>query len=236
MCPSADPRLESFYQSLTVLNVEVAMKCTSPVVKAITGRLAPSTTQIPLTASEHVQVVETMEDLKGARKAQNACFVRQEQALIIWCDHVDRLESSAQVLEDKMIAFVWKSAMAAKSGHQKDTSFSSWSMEQSASHSGFAHAQGVSESGSATEITNEKQQDAEMGMEKFQDRPTCLQAPLLHGLAVAVNILLLSIMARTLVQESALDGKWIRVAIFASAPFISIVMLFFCDNISECRD
>lgn len=130
-----------------------------------------------------------------------------------------------------MISFVWKSVTSAKQGAPKDASFASWSMEQTAANQSPI----LSNSGSSLEnSSNEKQFDSEKAMDKSQERPACLQAPLLHGLAFALNLCLLGLMARTLVQESALDGSWLRLAIFAAAPFISIVMLFFTDNIGEC--
>ncbi|KAI3481012.1 hypothetical protein L1887_56838 [Cichorium endivia] len=78
VCPAQDERLAHFCRSVAILNCEAAMTITSPVVSAINTRLAPGTMQIPITPSQHVQVVDTMEQLAGARKAQNACFIRRE--------------------------------------------------------------------------------------------------------------------------------------------------------------
>lgn len=193
MCPAADPRLEGFYQALSLLNCEVAMKVTSPVVAAITTRLPPNTTQVPLTPSEHIQVVETMADLAGARKAQNAAFIRTEKTLVVWCDHVDRLEVSAQSLEDKMIAFVWKSASAAQSASGHDKEMREWNMEQSASQMGH----GVSTQGHNSPFRAEfNEKDAEKQEPEYEERVTNLQAPLLHGLAVALDIILCCLLAR----------------------------------------
>lgn len=112
ICPSTEERLGKFCRSIAVLNCEAAMTITSPVVSAINTRLAPGTEQIPITPSQHIQVVDTMEQLAGARKAQNACFVRRENTVVIWCDQVEQLEDRAQDLEDKMIRFVWRSSCA----------------------------------------------------------------------------------------------------------------------------
>lgn len=209
---------------------------TSPVVAAITSRLAPGTDQIPLTSSEHVQVVETMQDVAGARKAQRAAFVRQEKCLVIWTDHVDRLEASAQALEDKMISFVWRSASKTPAT-EIDASTADWNYNQAASQMGhglmggsIAHGGSVAHNGTvaghvpsnAGHESEKQEKDLEASPE-YEERPTNLQAPLLHGVAVAVVILLISLMLRTLVQESLIDGKWIRLAIFAAAPFIAVV-------------
>ncbi|GAK65949.1 glycosyltransferase family 2 protein [Moesziomyces antarcticus] len=110
VCPAQDERLAHFCRSVAILNCEVAMTITSPVVSAINTRLAPGTTQIPITPSQHVQVVDTMEQLAGARKAQNACFIRRENTVVIWCDNVEQIEEQAQDLEQKMIMFIWRSS------------------------------------------------------------------------------------------------------------------------------
>ncbi|CDW97216.1 hypothetical protein, partial [Sporisorium scitamineum] len=105
VCPADDDRLDNFCRAVIVLNCEAAMTITSPVVTAINTRLAPGTDQIPITPSQHIQVVETMEQLAGTRKAQNACFIRRENTVVIWCDHVEQFSQSARDLEEKMIKF-----------------------------------------------------------------------------------------------------------------------------------
>lgn len=110
VCPADDDRLGNFCRAVAILNCEAAMTITSPVVSAINTRLAPGTEQIPITPSQHIQVVDTMEQLAGARKAQNVCFIRRENTVVIWCDHVEQLESRAQELEEGMIKFVWNSS------------------------------------------------------------------------------------------------------------------------------
>lgn len=110
VCPSNDQRLVDFCQSVAVLNCEAAMTLTSSVVAAITTRLVGSITHVPITPCQHIQVVDTMSALAGARKAQNACFVRSEQTLVVWSDKVESLQDSAKDLEEKMIRFVWNSS------------------------------------------------------------------------------------------------------------------------------
>lgn len=110
VCPANDERLNAFCQSVAVLNCEAAMTLTSSVVSAITTRLAPSTRHVPVTPSQHIQVVDTMSDVAGARKAQNACFVRMENTLVVWADEVGVLRERARDLEDKLMDFVWTSS------------------------------------------------------------------------------------------------------------------------------
>ncbi|SPO34618.1 uncharacterized protein PSFLO_00089 [Pseudozyma flocculosa] len=263
LCPAADARLEAFYRSVAILNVEVAIKLTSPVVSAITSRLVPGTYQVPLTSSQHVQVVETMADLAGARKAQNACFIRTDNSLVAWCDHIDQLESSAQRLEDKMIAFVWSSATSGRpqGGKPRDSSFLEWSMQQRGqSMSQLNHASGTSTPIRAASVTHSSPfsdtnavrpagdatpgaasvattattgvADPEKGQAvSYQERSTNLQAPLQHGLSVALDIALCFLLLRQLFQESLLDGNWMRMLIGIAVIPMFPVILFFCGNI-----
>ena len=261
LCPASDPRLENFYRSVAILNVEVALKMTSPVISAITTRLAPGTTQIPLSPSQHIQVVDTMQEVGGARKAQNACFVRLDRALIVWCDKVDELEERAQKLEEKAIQFVWKSATSGQAGAQqkRDSSLLQWSMEQR-SQSGHGLNQsippsetnstialgegpkasdsfGSTTSGSASpgmnssSFSSEKEKDPEKAASEYEERHTNLQAPLQHGLAVSLDIVICFLLIRSLFMESLLDGNWMRMLIALAVIPMFPVILFFCDNI-----
>lgn len=110
VCPSNDERLSHFCHSVAVLNTEAAMTLTSAVVAAITTRLAHSMTHVPITPSQNIQVVDTMQDLAAARKAQNACFIRLENTLVVWADQVEILRERAKDLEDRMITLVWNSS------------------------------------------------------------------------------------------------------------------------------
>ncbi len=110
VCPSGDERLDEFCHSVAVLNIEAAMTLTSSTVAAITTRLAPTTTHVPITSSQHIQVVERMTQLAGARKAQNACFIRSENTLVVWADQVEILHERAKDLEENMMKFVWNSS------------------------------------------------------------------------------------------------------------------------------
>ncbi|KAN0066294.1 hypothetical protein ACQY0O_000388 [Thecaphora frezii] len=250
LCPAGDSRLEDFYRSVTILNCEVAIKITSPVVSAITSRLAPGTFQVPLTASQHVQVVETIADVAGARRAQNACFVRQENALIAWCDHVDQLEASAQQLEERMIAFVWKSAGPTSAAKKQDVTLQTWSLQQRThSMSQLGHLSGASTPslaysspftdaqaarGDATPTLAqmfEAEADIEKAQPAYQERHSNLQAPLTNGLTAGLDIALCLLLVRNLFQESLMDGNWSRMVIGLAAIPMFPVILFFCGNV-----
>ncbi|KAL8278286.1 hypothetical protein RQP46_009318 [Phenoliferia psychrophenolica] len=70
-----------------MLNPEIAFTFTSALIASITICLLPRVDNITLQKGMSVQVVETMQDLAYA-VAQQACFVRLEKTLVLWCDKV----------------------------------------------------------------------------------------------------------------------------------------------------
>ncbi|TKY89370.1 hypothetical protein EX895_001901 [Sporisorium graminicola] len=259
VCPAQDERVSTFCRSVAILNCEVAITITSPVVTAINSRIAPGTEQIPITSSQHIQVVDTMEQLAGARKAQNACFIRKEGTVVMWCDQVEQLEAQAQDLEDKMIKFVWKSSysnntsnLVASSSSKStlDSAMSEFNMNQAKYRSmtsfGGSTPKGSapgSDAGSnpfssnsgegsprhstflqATGADPEKQ-------EAVKERQLCYQSPMLHGLAIGLDVLLCFLFISKLLSYSLLDGNWMRMTIAAATLGMFPVVMFFCDNI-----
>ncbi|GAC98250.1 hypothetical protein PHSY_005839 [Pseudozyma hubeiensis SY62] len=270
ICPSDDQRLSTFFDAVVVLNCEAAMTITSPVVSAINTRLAAGTEQVPITASQHIQVVETMEQLAGARKAQNACFIRGENTVVIWCDHVEQLEERAQDLEEKMIKFVWNSSYKNNTSNLvastttrslDDTSMNQFNKSQAyfrallssgdgtpfdgaSSHAASiapsnpysdSHAVNMSPSGSSSPSSagtdDSVVTDSEKQEQPMEERPLNYQAPLQHGLAVALDIFLCFLFVSKLFQTCLLDGNWARMGLAALALPMFPVILFFCDNV-----
>ncbi|KAJ1043094.1 hypothetical protein NDA11_003145 [Ustilago hordei] len=273
VCPATDERLGLFCRAVAILNVEAAMTITSSVVSAINSRLAPGTEQIPITPSQHIQVVDTMEQLAGARKAQNACFIRRENTVVTWCDHVEQLEERAQDLEEKMIKFVWRSSFAnnsrnivaaASSSSVIDTAMSEFNQNQarfrslsSAGHSTPFYGAGAgSEAHSITPSNPFSESHALNGppesarsatgapwgnntgsdpekQEKpaTEERPLNYQAPLQHGLAVGLDVVLCFLFISKLFEYSLIDGSWAKMGLAALTILMFPVIMFFCDNV-----
>ncbi|PWZ03732.1 hypothetical protein BCV70DRAFT_184934, partial [Testicularia cyperi] len=271
VCPADDDRLENFCRSVAILNCEVAVTVTSPVVSAINSRLAPGTEQIPITASQHIQVVDYMEQVAGARKAQNACFVRTENTVVIWGDNVEQIEASAQDLEEKMIKFVWKSSHASRSQHaaplqkvaKPDSAMSQFNLNQaryraessnghgmpafpaqamsrspSEAHSIAAsnpfsesHAVAPGTPAASSPIGSSTSSDPEKQTTEYDERPVHYQAPLQHGLAVALDIVLCFLFVSKLFKHSLIDGNWSRMGLAAVVLPMFPIILFFSDNV-----
>ncbi|SJX61509.1 uncharacterized protein SRS1_12495 [Sporisorium reilianum f. sp. reilianum] len=260
VCPAQDERVETFCRSVAILNCEVALTITSPVVTAINSRIAPGTEQIPITPSQHIQVVDTMDELAGARKAQNACFIRKEKAVVIWCDKVEQLETQAQELEDKMIMFVWQSSYATNTSNLVASSSSKSTLGSAMSEFNLNQARYRSLTSSGVSTPKDGVPASEAGSNPFsarnsdewrsihaagadtmgadpekaevaQERQLCYQNPLLHGLAIALDIVLCFLFISKLFAASLLDGNWMRMSLAAATLGIFPVVMFFCDNV-----
>ncbi|CDU25172.1 uncharacterized protein SPSC_05006 [Sporisorium scitamineum] len=271
VCPADDDRLDNFCRAVIVLNCEAAMTITSPVVTAINTRLAPGTDQIPITPSQHIQVVETMEQLAGTRKAQNACFIRRENTVVIWCDHVEQFSQSARDLEEKMIKFVWTSSFknntnnlvaSATSSSVADTAINHFNQTQarfrtqSISDHGAIPFGAASRAASIAPSNPYSDSHAINGPPSGSDSPTSIgpndpnasdsekqeqpgtdersvnyQAPLHHGLAVGLDVVLYFLFISRLFQLCLIDGSWMRMALASATLPMFPVILFFCDNV-----
>ncbi|CDR88141.1 uncharacterized protein SPSC_03727 [Sporisorium scitamineum] len=261
VCPAQDERVDTFCRAVAILNCEAAITITSPVVAAINSRIAPGTEQIPITPSQHIQVVDTMDQLAGARKAQNACFVRKERTAVIWCDKVEQLEQQAQDLEDEMIQFVWKSSYSTNSSNlvassssksNLDSAMSEFNLNQ-AKYRSLTSSGGSTPKGSASGSdagsspgrnpfsannsaflqatgSDTMSTDAEK-QETVKERQLCYQSPLLHGLAIALDIVLCFLFISKLFAASLLDGNWMRMSLAAATLGMFPVVMFFCDNV-----
>lgn len=238
--PPEDPRLDDFTKAITAINSEVCIRVSAPVVSSITSRLAWGTSEIPLTPSDHVQVVETMQEAAMARKAQYACFVRQECCLLVWSESVDNVIERIQAMEAKMVAFVWKSATAHKLGGAAHPTLASFNTQQSLAFNGSSPN---SSPGSVVNYSMDSRRgeppidalrspDVEAkALEKgvvIQERPTMLQAPIMHGLTIALDVTLIGLVGRSLLIEALADHGWLRFAILASCPPIFLLLAFFC--------
>jgi len=143
----------------------------------------------------------------------------------------------AKSMEQKMVKYVWERA----TGTMAPTNLGLPSDGSSPDVSQEAVAMATEKEGSrkgpggeilvTKRVIDEKNpEDPEM-LYTYQERHTNLQAPLLHGLAVALNTLISCLLIRTVVREALIDGSYLRFAIIAAVPLQFCITLFFSDNI-----
>lgn len=252
--PQHDPRLAPWVSALTLLNCESMLTLTANVVAGITSNMSPDAQEIALSPEVRIQVVENVTDLGTVRKAQGAAFVRREHMLCVWSDHVSELIKTAKGLEDKMIRFIWQRAVgsdlpASAIMAQSSSNGSVYTAGASRPVSGHFDTtpairqatEGTRRGAGGEKIVTSKKFDQDEkcpegedpeAMVTYQERTTNLQAPLQHGLAVALNTLLtFGLLTRRLVYEALLDHMWMRFAIAVAIPPCFVVTLFFSDSI-----
>jgi cellulose synthase/poly-beta-1,6-N-acetylglucosamine synthase-like glycosyltransferase len=177
-------------------------------------------------------MIDTMEELASAKKAQGAAFVRSEARLLVWTDKVEELMTVAKEVESKMVRYIWQQATG---GTLSASAVGIDGTSRGAATSAPPQTEGVrigagGEKLVTTKVINEKTGDVE-ALETHQERHTVVIAAVLHGLAIALNLVLCSLFFRSLIQQSAIDGQWARWAIAAAAPGLFIVILFIADNV-----
>ncbi|CAO1622727.1 unnamed protein product [Sympodiomycopsis kandeliae] len=240
--PQHDPRLLPWISSLAILNCDAVVCITSTVVAGITSTLPEGCEEVALSTEDRVQVVERVEELATARKAQGAAFIRTENRLCVWSDKVEDLMTVARAIEGKMVKYVWERATGTNAPAAAVTGAPPVHITSSDDEktSGLAHdaTEGVrwgagGEKIVTTRILDEKNPEDPEALVSYQERHTNLQAPLLHGLGNALNVVVCSLVIRKVLTESFIDGQWTRAAIIAATPFMYLIALFFCDNIIQ---
>ena len=72
------------------------------------SNLSPSMTELVIDADTRIQIVDNIPSLGRARKHQYAAFVRSEEVLCVWADHVESVMPAAEALEEALIRFIWR--------------------------------------------------------------------------------------------------------------------------------
>ncbi|BGP57371.1 hypothetical protein JCM8202_005788 [Rhodotorula sphaerocarpa] len=186
---------------LATINAEAAVIVSSHVVRSILQMIDDETERVVLNDDVAIQVIDSLEDLRGAKRHQYAAFVRENLALVLWSDDVATLTPQAQTLSDLMLAYIWR--------EQDDAELE-------------AGKEGV-----AALATTEASSDVE-ALEVGKRRPIGLLSPLHVGLAVGINAAVQLLTIEVVVREFLEDGYWPRFFILLAIPFQFCVSQFFC--------
>jgi len=79
---------------------------------------SPSMTELVIDENTRIQILDEIPHLARARKHQYAAFVREEQVLCVWADHVEAVIPAAEALEDALVEFIWRGMEANKKRNQ----------------------------------------------------------------------------------------------------------------------
>jgi hypothetical protein len=141
--------------------------------------------ELIIDSNTRIQIVDDIEHLARARKHQYAAFVRSEEALVVWADHVELVIPAAEALEEALINFVWRGEEANKKINQSMLIEEEEEKEKAR----------LGEDG--TEIKEEDMDPEDIALRKmkrhWRERPVMLWAPISDGLSIALVITLIGL-------------------------------------------
>ena len=169
-------------------------------------------TELVIDENTRIQILDEVEHLARARKHQYAAFIRSEEVLCVWADHVEAVIPAAEALEESLIHFIWRGEDENKKTNQ---------------------AMVIDEKNKEdVEIlpVDEDLEDIEMRSLKRQwrERPLMLWAPISDGLAIMICMALIALGGRTIIREFMLDGKYLRFLLLLAAPALFWIASFAC--------
>lgn len=146
-------------------------------------------TELIIDSNTRIQIIDTVEHLARARKHQYAAFIRSEEVLVVWADHVELVIPAAEALEEALINFIWRGEEANKKINQSMLIEEAEEKEK---------AQMLED---GTEIKEEDMDPEDVTLRKmkrhWRERPVMLWAPITDGLAIALVITLIGLGLRT---------------------------------------
>lgn len=141
--------------------------------------------ELIIDSNTRIQIVDDIEHLARARKHQYAAFVRSEEVLVVWADHVELVIPAAEALEEALINFIWRGEEANKKINQSMLIEEEEEKEKAQ----------LAEDG--TELKEEDMDPEDVTLRKmkrhWRERPVMLWAPLSDGLAIALVITLIGL-------------------------------------------
>ena len=195
--PPSSTRGKEFERAVAGLNVEVAIIVKSDVVRVIMSNIPHTVNDVPLQDDTRIQILDTMGDLPRARKHQYAAFVREEQALVVWADAANRIESYAMDLEKKIIELIWDDGDNVKKYEV------------------------VGKMVEAQEVDL----DVESGWVPPRRERVLIQPLLVAGAWIFI-FFFIGAGVQVLLREIAVDGNWTRICLLFTTPLLFFAMFF----------
>jgi len=161
-----------------------------------------------------IQILDEVSHLARARKHQYAAFIRDEEVLCVWADHVEAVIPAAEALEEALVQFIWRGENEKKNTNQAMVD------DEEAEKDEFADEGSV--------VDPEDPEDVVMRKVKkhWRERPVMLYAPIMSGLTIIVCLACIGLGFRTLMKEYALDGQAVRFVLMLFAVPLFTVSYF----------
>lgn len=158
---------------------------------------------VPLSEGLRLQVLPSVSHLYKCQKHHFGAFIQDQRLLIVWDDEPKNLLKRAESIEESLIHMVWKDDEP-DLDEKKSPDISTVSL-----------GDGTMTPGELEDALATKQ------------RPTLLINPLMVGFTLTLLVAALGSGWRSLAQEVAVDGKFLRLALLAVTPCQVFVSLFF---------
>ncbi|OCH85863.1 hypothetical protein OBBRIDRAFT_739097 [Obba rivulosa] len=236
--PYENPYLEPFETAVRSLNPVVAVKLRSAAIHAALATVKDGDDCIYVDGDTRIQIVETMLHLPRADKEQCAAFVRDERVLAVWSYNLESIIPTCRDFENKLIQLVWKHRSTFSSLMNSATASATASdaeLNEKPKEDADVETKEV-----VVKADKSKKKKRNCGLGYFvsskddvekadgpSNRPTRLFAPVYNGFGAGLSLYFVSTGIDTLIQESALDGSYVRWALCVTIPVLFCVSLFF---------
>ncbi|KAE8454018.1 hypothetical protein EG329_007794 [Mollisiaceae sp. DMI_Dod_QoI] len=202
-CSPPALRSNLFFNQVVAMNVRCAMTVSTHFIRIFLKRNMAD--HVPLADGLQLQVLPSIEHLHNCQKHHFAAFIKDQQFLVVWDDEPKNMLNRAAHIEDSLMRMIWGNADALEQVDEKKSA-----------------------NVSMVELTDGTVNPGELEDPLYTEkRPTVLLNPIMVGLTLTLLISALGLGWRSLAQEVAIDGKFIRLALLAVTPCQIFVSLFF---------
>ena len=205
------------------LDVEVAFTMSTKTTSAIFSSLTADQTEIVMLDGSQYQIVDSMRNIANwtttkIKKFQYACFLRKERTVLVWHDDFSEILGHGEALERIFLGMIWgKDPSQLFRPSAPDAGLLVPSPWGSASN---ISTLGKQTTGQTVQMVDDftDEEKAAWSQESLA-RPVYRMSSIFVALAVVlITVILLGFYTSELLQESMIDGKWIRMVLVLTTP------------------
>ncbi|KAJ1022604.1 hypothetical protein NDA16_003593 [Ustilago loliicola] len=222
--PQEGSSMPAFSRAMLELNCDAAIIINTPLVAAALSTLNPGETEIRLSSSKRVQVVNSLDYLGGARRAQMAAFSDTEQVLVVWTESCRDLIEQVRSFESLLVDYVWSITADPTA---------------SARHSMISRSPSLMSLNTSIEHTVVNSASAESDLSQVEnyvpeERKVHSFAGAVRGLGVCIATVVIANWIRTIIQAVRLDSNPVYLVALLAVPPMFLVLLPLADNVASC--
>ncbi|TFK22850.1 hypothetical protein FA15DRAFT_671099 [Coprinopsis marcescibilis] len=244
--------LAPFEAAVKELNPLIATKVRTAAVHSALATVSDDAEAIYLDANTRIQIIDSVTHLATADKEQCGAFLRDEKALVVWCDDLDHIVPLCSEFNEKLMKMVWRnrritgsaSVLTSTTSLPVPSINSTVNLSEKPVDAAGVPTVGTTKPKEAAPTTAKPRKwwnywklsrenkpsvvvvDAEKG-DVGQERPVRLFAPFYAGLGFGLSVFFVASGLAILLQEFRLDNGYIRFTLLVTFPFLVCVALFF---------